>query len=638
MLIADRLWIPDNSQAILWDMDGVLLDTLGLDLTICNQLLHEHLGDGVAVSKEYIRSIFAYDPVEFWRLILKKVETQSSPGRACQSLDKILPGYIEARNTAIFAVNPGIVEILNDAKGNGIRMAVVSNNPTADVTRIISASGLIAYFEVVVGNDLKHLQKKPAPDTYIYAAELLNVPPQNSVVVEDSVLGLEAGHSARCFTVGVATGGESFESLENSSLATAVYSSFEKNRMSGQFGHVTHKQIHTPNDFVSHMIEHIAWRTGFQIQLDWHNNDWQQLGVVVGATIAKHQNYRREGVTLGMIDDGSAEVSIELSPSPAAEISVLPTLDRDWVLSLRCEQLGSARTLLSIIEGLSSGLCARIDVRICSFEDPHHSWEGVFRSIGIALGQMFTPPQAEPRVDSGHTQGTTFRDGLQIEGRSLTAVKVSRRTAESSLSVSVDLSGANGADCTFVTAPSVNVNGLTGLLKLVADEAGITFRLFFEAVALSSSHVVLEDTALVIGRALKEIVVLRMEHWGTDGAGSSLQTAEDLETQPIGVGISVEGRKFFKMVPFKESYPELRRRFIVGRTISNGLFSEDLDDFLDGLAGGLEASIIVHVREIVEPDQGWKLIFRHLGKALKGVFKPNPFRKGVPPGVKATLY
>lgn len=638
MLIADRLWIPDNSEAILWDMDGVLLDTLGLDLTVCNQLLHDHIGEGITLSKEYIRSIFAYDPAEFWRLILETVAVEFDLRDAPKLLERILPAYNEARNNAVFDVNPGVVEILDDARERGIKMAVVSNNPTEDVKSIISVSGILTYFKVVVGNDLKRLQKKPAPDTYVYTAELLNVAPQKSVVVEDSILGLEAGHSAGCFTVGVATGGDSFVSLENCRMARTVYSSFQPNHLTAQFGNVTHKVIFTPNDFVSHMIEHIAWRTGFQIDLGWHNNDWHQLGVLVGTSISKCNCYERAAVALGMIDDGSAEVSVELSESPTVEIETLPALDFDWILSLRCEQLHSGKPLIEVIEGLAQGLKAKITVRICSFEDPHHSWEGVFRSIGIALSKMYTPGQVEPSFENCPVEDSTTRDGLRIEARSCNSVRIYRRTAESNICVSVDLSGENTTSCTFVTASSINVSGLSELLELITEESGISFQVHFEAVALNSSHVVLEDTALVIGRALKEILVLRMADYGTNGAGGSLEIMEDLASQPIGVGVSVEGRKFFKMVPFKEPYGELKRRFVIGQNLSNGLFSEDLDDFLDGLAGGLEASIIVHIRDLTGVDEGWKLIFRNLGKALKGVFRINPYRKGVPPGVKATLH
>jgi imidazoleglycerol phosphate dehydratase HisB len=147
---------------------------------------------------------------------------------------------------------------------------------------------------------------------------------------------------------------------------------------------------------------------------------------------------------------------------------------------------------------------------------------------------------------------------------------------------------------------------------------------------------VVEDVGLVLGRALKEILVLRMEHWGVYGAGSSLDSRQDLE-QPIRVALSVEGRKCWKLVPGRDSYDQLRKRFLIGHEVCGELYSEDLDDFLDGLSGGLGCSIMVHFEQIVDPAEGWPLLFAGLGKAVHQAFEPNPYRRGVPPGVKATL-
>jgi imidazoleglycerol phosphate dehydratase HisB len=190
---------------------------------------------------------------------------------------------------------------------------------------------------------------------------------------------------------------------------------------------------------------------------------------------------------------------------------------------------------------------------------------------------------------------------------------------------------------TFNVAPTIEVNEFPQLLELLAQEAGFTLQVEFNAKILSSSHVVLEDTALVLGRALLEILMLRMKQGGVNGAGSSIHTLQDLKEQAIRVGISVEGRKFWKLVPFKDSLDKIKKEFIIGHTIYQKLRSEDMDDFLDGLAGGLACSIILHIEEIIHPTIGWPLIFKNLGKALKQVFSSNPYRKGVPPGVKATL-
>ncbi|MCP4344621.1 MAG: HAD-IA family hydrolase [Desulfobacterales bacterium] len=637
-MIADRLYIPTNTKAILWDMDGVLLDTLGLDMTICNELLHQYFGNHVNLTKDFIRSIFAYHSPEFWQIIFEFIKNEYNISGTENDYNQILKTYDQARNDHVFEINPGIIEILESARKIPLKIAVVSNNLTAEVKTILSRSGIpLDMFDFIVGNDIKDLKKKSAPDTYLFATQMLKVDPGQCVVVEDSLVGAEAGKNAGCFTVGVATGGTDFEPLEKSQFTDRVYSSFHPKRLSMHPGKVTNKNIFTPNEFVSHMVEHIAWRTCCEIDLHWNNNDWFLLGKNIGAQVKTFDVRQNSGAALGMIDDGSAEVFIELSDKPGMEIGSTKLVDLDWFLSLRCEQICSGEPLTELIKGMADGLGAKINITVCSLEDPHHTWEGIFRSIGIVLNKMFIPEPAQSEFEHCEIEKNVSQGDISVIARSLNYAEVSRKTAESSVSVIVDFSKQEPARCCFNVSSTINVSGLEKLIKLFAEQGGFTVQVDYNATVLSSSHVVLEDTALVLGRALKEILVLRMEHCGANGAGSSIDSADDLKNQPIRVGISVEGRKFWKFVPFEDSFDDLRKKFIIGQKVCDDLFSEDLDDFTDGLSGGLNCSTVVHIKEMVSPDQGWQMIFKNLGKALKEVFAVNPYRKGVPPGVKATL-
>ncbi|EDN71355.1 hypothetical protein BGP_3512 [Beggiatoa sp. PS] len=636
-LIAERLWIPADTQAILWDMDGVLIDSLSLDLVVCNQFLAQHFGEQITVEKALIRSLFAYDPVKFWELILAFVaETYNLPN-AIKVLDTVVKDFNQARHDCVFKLNPGIENILKAAHAKSLKMAVVSNNLTEDVKETLNRSDILDYFDNVVGNDIERVAKKPAPDTYLLAARLLDVNPEKCVVIEDSLIGAEAGYHAKCHTIGVATGSADFDILAQSQWTQQVYSSFGINQLALKFGDVRQKKIVTPNEFVSHMVEHIAWRLCVKIDLKWHHNDWWILGETLGQQIRKFQIQAKSAVALGMIDDGSAEVFIEITDTPALHLDAIPNLDLDWFLSLRCEQIQSGKPLVELAQGLAHGLGAQISIKVCSVEDPHHTWEGIFRSIGIALNKMFTPkhPAALPFEDK---IAENISEGeISVLANSLHYSKVRRGTAESHVEVAVDFSKQRPNDFTFNVAPSIDVSELYRLLEILAKEAGFTMQVQFNATVISSSHVVLEDTALVLGRALLEILTLRMVQWGVNGAGSSVRTQQDFETQAIRVGISVEGRKFWKFVPFKISLDKVRQNFIIGHSIYNNLRSEDLDDFLDGLSGGLACSIIIHIDELIAPNEGWQLLFKNMGKALKEVFALNPYRKGVPPGVKATL-
>jgi HAD superfamily hydrolase (TIGR01509 family) len=637
ILIAQRLWVPSDTQAILWDMDGVLIDSLSLDLTICNQLVKHHFGEQVNLSTAVIRSFFAYDSVKFWELILDFLATTYSIPEVMRPFEEIVATFNQARLEWNFNLNPGIIEILQAAHAQALKLAVVSNNPTIDVKKILYRTGISDYFTQIIGNDIEQLQKKPAPDTYLLAARLLEVNPKQCVVIEDSLVGTEAGYQAECFTIGVATGSAEFSTLVQSSWTHQVYTAFEPAQLSLQFGNVRHKQLITPNEFVSHMVEHIAWRLGVAINLQWYHDDWLLLGTTLGQKIRTLPLQTTAAVALGMIDDGSAEVVIKITNEANLQFQAVNNIDLAWFLSLRCEQLANGQPLVELAQGLAQGLSASVTITVCSVEDPHHTWEGVFRSLGIALNKIFAPPQPAALPFDYSIEENTGSGEIQVLAKSLHYSKVFRGTAESHVEVAVDLAQQNPNVFIFNVAPSIAVEELAQLLELLAQEAGFTLQVKFNATVLSSSHVVLEDTALVLGRALLEILVLRMQQWGINGAGSSIHTLQDWEQQPLRVGISVEGRKFWRFVPFAVSLERVKKEFILGQTIYQQLRSEDLDDFLDGLSGGLAGSIIIHIAELIDPQQGWPILFQNLGKALQEVFAFNPYRQGVPPGVKATL-
>ncbi len=638
MILADRINLADNVQAIFWDMDGVLLDTLGLDLIVCNDLVKRYFGDRVHLPRNYIRSIFGYHPPEFWKRILEFVEQNYGISHAPEQLDAILPKYNDIRNNTTFETNPGILEILIDARVRGLKCVVVSNNPTEDVRKIITQASMADYFDHIVGNDIKTLEKKPAPDTYLLAAELLGVGPQHCVVVEDSLLGAEAGDAAGCYTIGVCTGSADFDSLESCPFIDCVYISFEPNRIELNRGPVTTKQVFTPNEFVSHMIEHIAWRLGCEVDLFWNNNDWRLLGESMGKVLKRFETDQMQTAAMGMIDDGSAEVLLDLSASAGLQLESVASIDLDWFLSLRCEQLANGAPLEKLLRGLSKGLDGFMRIRVCNLEDPHHTWEGIFRAVGIAMSKIFPEKHDYHYSETAHPPEKSVMPGdISILSRSVDGAKVIRKTAESHVMVGVDFSQRTPFKCRFDVSGSVRVEKFCDLLRLFSQAAGFSMDLDFNATALSSSHVAVEDTALVLGRALKEIFVLRMMTYGVNGAGCSIDTVEDFLTQTVRTGISIEGRKFWKIIPFDGDFVSMQKRFIIGQNVLGELFSEDLDDFLDGLAGGLGCSIVVHVKDIIDPDSGWKMIFENLGKAVNKAFAVNPRRKGVTPGVKATL-
>ena len=111
----------------------------------------------------------------------------------------------------------GSVALVRELLGQGIKTAVVSSSHNCKA--VLEAAGIADLFEVRVDGDVAaklQLAGKPAPDTFLTAAEQLGVAPKRAVVVEDAISGVQAGRSGDFgLVVGVDRAGNPQALLEN---------------------------------------------------------------------------------------------------------------------------------------------------------------------------------------------------------------------------------------------------------------------------------------------------------------------------------------------------------------------------------------------------------------------------------------
>jgi HAD superfamily hydrolase (TIGR01509 family) len=222
--LADRLFLPSATQAILWDLDGTLVDSFRFDLRTCSKILTEHAGTQITIPEPLLREGFALSGVDFWRFLFDSLELSANEEAARNAFRD----WACLRSVEPFPLNEGILEILDSARLAGVKMAVVSNNPEHEVVQIVKNSGIHDYFLSIIGNDGSGRAKKPAPDSYIYAANTISVSISSCVIIEDSVLGLQGGRSANAHVIGVATGADDFHTLLATGLADDCYTQFDQ--------------------------------------------------------------------------------------------------------------------------------------------------------------------------------------------------------------------------------------------------------------------------------------------------------------------------------------------------------------------------------------------------------------------------
>ena len=233
---------PARFDAVLFDMDGVLTSTARVHAAAWKQMFDNYLQsrsrrtgepfrpfDAAADYKQYVDGKSRYDGVRSFlasrgiRLPEGTEDSASDEESVCglgNQKDELVK---QAFHTGGVKTYPDAIDLVRRVRELGLRTAVVSSSRNcAEVLRDVGIEGL---FEIRVDGeviDRLHLPGKPAPDTYLHAAELLGVPPVRAVVVEDAISGVQAGHAGGFgLVVGVDRGG-SAEALRQNGADVVV--------------------------------------------------------------------------------------------------------------------------------------------------------------------------------------------------------------------------------------------------------------------------------------------------------------------------------------------------------------------------------------------------------------------------------
>ena len=187
---------PDGSgetlRAVLWDMDGTLVDSEKL-WDVAMTALYAHLG-GV-LSPEVRAATVGGSAATTIRIVHSDLGRPLDPAAMAASTDW-LHDYTAGLFRAGLPFCAGAREMLDSLAANRVPMALVTNTPRSLAELALDTIGR-GYFSVVVCGD-EVARGKPAPDPYQRAAALLDVDPDRCLAIEDSPTGVEAAETAGC--------------------------------------------------------------------------------------------------------------------------------------------------------------------------------------------------------------------------------------------------------------------------------------------------------------------------------------------------------------------------------------------------------------------------------------------------------
>ena len=182
-----------EAGALLFDMDGLLVDSEPMWFEVerafararggewTEELAHDCVGKGLANTLRVMGETFGV-AIELERDIAEIV-------------DAFIARAGELR------LKPGGAELVDEAFGK-IPLALASSSHGRLVGAVVDRFGLRPRFGAIVSGDVV-AHPKPAPDVFLAAAKLLDVPPARCVVLEDSLAGVTAGRAANMRVIAV---------------------------------------------------------------------------------------------------------------------------------------------------------------------------------------------------------------------------------------------------------------------------------------------------------------------------------------------------------------------------------------------------------------------------------------------------
>ncbi|XP_057494336.1 protein SUPPRESSOR OF QUENCHING 1, chloroplastic isoform X2 [Actinidia eriantha] len=188
-------------SAVLFDMDGVLCNSEDPSRRAAVDVFAEM---GVEVTVEDFVPFMGTGEAKFLGGVasVKGVEGFNTEAAKKRFFEIYLDKYAKPNSGIGF---PGALELITQCKSKGLKVAVASSADRIKVDANLAAAGLpLSMFDAVVSADAFE-NLKPAPDIFLSASKILNVPTDECIVIEDALAGVQAAQAAQMRCIAVTT-------------------------------------------------------------------------------------------------------------------------------------------------------------------------------------------------------------------------------------------------------------------------------------------------------------------------------------------------------------------------------------------------------------------------------------------------
>lgn len=201
-------------KAIIFDMDGVIIDSEPLHMKLERELLEEF---GGKISKEEHDTFVGTTDYHMWSTFKDKFNLEPS-------VDELIKTKKERFIQNIHKVElvDNFYEFMLELYNEGYPLALASSNNRKNVDLIMERFDLDKYLKVSISGE-EVVNSKPDPEIFLKAAKKLDVKPQNCLVIEDAIAGVLAAKSAGMKCIGLKNPNSGNQDLSKADLVVESF-------------------------------------------------------------------------------------------------------------------------------------------------------------------------------------------------------------------------------------------------------------------------------------------------------------------------------------------------------------------------------------------------------------------------------
>lgn len=179
---------------VLWDLDGVIVDTSELHYRSWQEALSEH---DVELSRTEFRETFGMNNAGILRLLFGERYNEELYRQISEKKESVFRDSLKGN----MALLPGVRALLTVVREAGISQVIASSAPFANIQALADELRFAEYFDAVVSG--AEMPGKPNPDVFLQAAHRIGALPRSCIVIEDAIAGVQAAHRAgmKCLAV-----------------------------------------------------------------------------------------------------------------------------------------------------------------------------------------------------------------------------------------------------------------------------------------------------------------------------------------------------------------------------------------------------------------------------------------------------